>query len=215
VIPSEVAELLERVEKRWPHAPLPLGSADIWLEDLADVPAGMAGSAVKAYALAGERFPPTSGWVLAECQRAMEDGPPSFDDAADLSKWIPVRVFIRELYDPNGSYSPEATARAVALMLEGGAHEVACRFVQERGLRAVATLPDGERYALDLNQSADRRDAARHFRDVSVRGWQQDPRRGLGLERACRGLGVSPAELLERAAGVMASNRMRALPGAS
>jgi hypothetical protein len=132
--PSEVAELLERVEKRWPHAPLPLGSGDVWLEDLADVDAGAAHEAVRAFSRSGEKFPPTSGWVRSEAQRRAQDGPPGFDDI-DPSKWLPTRVLLHGgIYSPDGHYSAETAAKAIAVMSVNGCHEAVLRFVAERGL---------------------------------------------------------------------------------
>jgi hypothetical protein len=197
--PSEVAELLERVEKRWPHAPLPLGSGDVWLEDLADVGADAAHEAVRAFSRSGEKFPPTSGWVRSEAQRRAQDGPPGFDDL-DPSKWLPTRVLLHGgIYSPDGHYSAETAAKAIAVMAVNGCHEAVLRFVAERGLRAVLTMPHGDRYALDPNQMADRRDLARHYRDVSVPGWMRDPRPGLALERACRAIDADPAVVLGEA----------------
>jgi hypothetical protein len=40
-----------------------------------------------------------------------------------------------------------------------------------------------------MSQQARRRDAMRHYRDVTLPGWQRDPRPGLALERARRVLG--------------------------
>lgn len=181
--PSELARLIEHVEKRWPHAPLPLGAGDVWLEDLAEVPFAEAKAAVTAYARAGERFPPTSGYVLSAVVKAAQQPPPSIDDA---TRQLARLIASCAPYDARG---PEDTATTIAALAERGVHEVVLRFVAEQGVYAVRMMPDADEFALDPNQLADRRDKARHYRDVTVKGWQQDPRPGLALERARAALG--------------------------
>jgi hypothetical protein len=63
---SEITALIGYVNQRWPHAPLDANAFPVWVEDLASLPTEECGAAVRAYARAGERFPPTSGWVCSE-----------------------------------------------------------------------------------------------------------------------------------------------------
>jgi hypothetical protein len=187
--PAEVAFLLDTVEKRWPHAPLPLGSADVWLEDLRDLPATECQAAVTRWAKAGERFPPTSGWVCSEVERRSQDAPPSFNEVGDIVARGLGRAASRELYRPNGHWSVEDTVRAVEILALAGVHEAVLRYVQEVGVGEVLTTPHGDMHALDPGQSADRRDLSRHFERVSVPGWQANPSSGLALANARRALG--------------------------
>jgi hypothetical protein len=187
--PAEVAFLLEMVEKRWPHAPLPLGSADVWLEDLKGFPAAECQAAVTRWANAGEKFPPTSGWVFSEVERQSQAAAPGFDAiSAEIARTL-TRALAHELYRPTGAFTPEDTATAVRIMAEAGTHEAVLRFVQEQGLREAWMVPHGEQFPLDVSQQARRRDAMRHYRDVTLPGWRADPSPGLALERARRALG--------------------------
>jgi hypothetical protein len=186
--PAEVAFLLEMVEKRWPHAPLPLGSADVWLEDLKGFPAAECQAAVTRWANAGEKFPPTSGWVFSEVERQSQAAAPGFDAiSAEIARTL-TRALAHELYRPTGAFTPEDTATAVRIMAEAGAHEAVLRFIQEQGLREAWLVPHGEQFPLDVSQQARRRDAMRHYRDVTLPGWRADPSPGLALERARRAL---------------------------
>lgn len=187
--PSEIARLLQTVEKRWPHAALPLGSGDVWLEDLSDVPAEEAHAAVVAFARAGERFPPTSGWVRSEIDRRAQAPAPSFDEA---QRWVGRHIARIGLVDPRG---PEDTATAIERFAMLGAHEVVLRWVQAVGIYSARMAPDGSLHALDFGQSADRRDAARHYDRQVVPDWRAEPRPGLALERARLALGEGRGEL--------------------
>jgi hypothetical protein len=163
VTPAEVAFLLEMVEKRWPHA-------------------------VTRWANAGEKFPPTSGWVFSEVERQSQAAAPGFDAiSAEIARTL-TRALAHELYRPTGAFTPEDTATAVRIMAEAGAHEAVLRFIQEQGLREAWLVPHGEQFPLDVSQQARRRDAMRHYRDVTLPGWRADPSPGLALERARRAL---------------------------
>jgi hypothetical protein len=177
VTPSEVSRLLGLVARRWPHAPLPPESGDVWLEDLAAVPAEEAVAAVTRFAKAGERFPPTSGWVCSEVARRSQAAAPSFDDA---QRWIARNIRLI----PYDASTPEETAAAIERMALAGAHEAVLRWVQAVGVYAVRMTPDPALMALDIGQQADRRDRARHYLGVIVPEWRDDPRPGLALERA-------------------------------
>jgi hypothetical protein len=178
VTPAEVARLLAMVEKRWPHAPLPLGSGDVWLEDLADVPAEEVRAAVTDYARAGERFPPTSGYVRSEVLRRAQVAPPSFDDAQRIVARLAASCIP---YDASG---PEDTATTIERMAARGVHEAVLRWVQMVGVYAIRHTPDPELQPLDIGQMADRRDRARHFDREVLPAWREDPRPGLSLARA-------------------------------
>jgi hypothetical protein len=167
--------------------------------------------------VAGREHAPLVGVVANVLERERQGEPPSFTDAFDVMwRALPVRVFLRTLYEPAGRYSPEATARAVALMQAGGAHEAVLRLVQSQGLRAIVTVPHDEAGELDPNQSADHRDMARHYRDQVLTGWREDPRPGVALERACRGTGLDAGEVLRVAvsqhAELVARPALPALP---
>lgn len=186
---AQVAELVGYINLRWPQMPIDEKAVPIWIEDLEPLPVEECGSAVKRYALSGERFPPTSGWVHSEVIRQSQAQPPGFDDVGTVLMRTLGRALAGELYRPDGHYSQEDTARAIQVMADNGAHEAVLRLVAEKGLRAVVMTPDGSMHALDSNQKADRRDMARHYRDVTVKGWQDDPRPGVALERAREALG--------------------------
>jgi hypothetical protein len=176
--PSEIARLLQVVEKRWPHALLPLGSADVWLEDLRDMPAEEALAAVTRFARAGERFPPTSGIVRSEIERASQAPAPSLDDAQRLLSRLAGRCI------PYGASSPEDTVEAIEKLAAAGVHECVLRWVQAVGVYAVRMMPDPELQPLDMNQMADRRDRVRDYDRRVVPEWRADPRPGVALERA-------------------------------
>jgi hypothetical protein len=178
VTPSEIARLLQVVEKRWPHAPLPLGSADMWLEDLRDMPAEEALAAVTRYARQGERFPPTSGTVRSEIERAAQAPVPSFDDAA--------RSFERALsgFRVVDARGPADTALAIEHLARKGVHEVVLRWVQAVGIYQARMTPDPSMHGLDPGHAADRRDLSRDFERRIVPEWRADPRPGIALERA-------------------------------
>jgi hypothetical protein len=179
--PAEVAKLLGQVARRWPHAQLPPETGDVWLEDLADVPGPEAHAAVVQWARGGERFPPTSGQVRSLVEQAAQLPPPSFDEVqAVLSRNASCLP-----YSPDGQHGPEDTAVAVERLAARGVHEAVLRFVAAHGLFAVRMMPDPRLAALDPNQSADRRDKARDYRDRVLPDWKADPRPGVALER-CR-----------------------------
>jgi hypothetical protein len=187
---SEVIALIGYINQRWPHAPLEDKSIPVWLEDLEDLPTEECGAAVKRWARSGEKFPPTSGWVHSEVVRAGQAAAPGFDEVGDVISRTLGRALAHELYRPDGAFSPQDTARAIEIMALGGAHEAVMRLVHEKGLRAVVMVPHGEQFGLDRNQSADRRDMARHYEAVTLKGWRDDPAPGRALERARRDLVV-------------------------
>jgi hypothetical protein len=134
-------------------------------------------AAVTRFAKAGERFPPTSGWVCSEVARRSQAAAPSFDDA---QRWIARNIRLI----PYDASTPEETAAAIERMALAGAHEAVLRWVQAVGVYAVRMTPDPALMALDIGQQADRRDRARHYLGVIVPEWRDDPRPGLALERA-------------------------------
>lgn len=206
--PGEVARLLEHVSKRWPHAQLDTDAGDVWLEDLADVPAEEAQAAVRRWARAGERFPPPSGWVRSDVERAAQAPAPSFDDLqATLSRLLP-RC---SPYSPTMTYTVADTAETVARLAEAGAHEAVLRFVAAHGVQAVKRMPDPTWQPLDRNQQADRRDMARDYRDRVLTAWAADPRPGLALEQARRSAGL--LESGSEPAGLRRTNAAALLPG--
>jgi hypothetical protein len=183
VSPSEVARLLGEIGKRWPFAPLPSGSADVWLDDLAGVSVEQATAAVRKWAKAGEKFPPTSGWVFSETVRAGQDAPPPFEAVGEslmrYQHWLP--------WDPEGRFTPEEEAAAIRVLAERGVHEAVLRFIQAEGLGQCYRIRWGERGSLDIGAAADLRDRARRFSEL-VAAWRQDPTPGLALGRAERAL---------------------------
>lgn len=195
---EDTARTIAVVRTLWPHSTLgpdPEAALATWQTMLADATPAEVAEVLRRLAADGREHAPPVGAVAHAVAVARQDGPPGFDDI-DIGKWLPSRVFLRTVYDPEGRYSDEATATAIALMTVGGAHEAVLRFVAERGLRAIVTMPHGDRYALDANQLADRRDLSRHYRDQTVAGWRRDPRRGVALERACRVIGADPVAML-------------------
>jgi hypothetical protein len=186
----EIVQLIGYVNLRWPHSALEANVIPVWAEDLASLPGEECAAAVRRWAKAGEKFPPTSGWVFSEVERQSQSTAPGFDDVGTVvERALMGREFLAEVYSPEGHYGPEQTARAIEIMAGRGAHEAVLRFVQEKGLRAVLMMPDGSRYPLDRNQSADRRDLARHYNGQTVPGWRADPSPGLALSRARAALG--------------------------
>jgi hypothetical protein len=184
MIGSEIVALIGYINRRWPHAPLDENAYPVWLEDLAELPTEECGAAVKRYAKAGERFPPTSGWVFSEVQRHAQMPAPGFEAiSAEISRTL-TRALAHELYRPSGNFTPEDTAFAVGVMAERGVHEAVLRFVQEVGLREAWLIPHGDQFPLDMGQAADRRNLMRHYRDQSVPGWRADPTPGVALVRA-------------------------------
>lgn len=186
---SEIVGLIGYVNQRWPHAPLEEASLPVWIEDLSDVPAEEAHAAVVGFARAGERFPPTSGWVRSEVDRRAQAPAPSFDEA---QRWLSRHIARVGLVDPRG---PEDTATAIERLAMLGAHEVVLRWVQAVGIYAARMAPDGSLHGLDAGQSADRRDVARHYDRQVVSDWRSEPRAGLALERARVALGEGRGEL--------------------
>jgi hypothetical protein len=185
----EIVALLGYINQRWPHAALDSDALPIWLEDLAELPTESCGAAVRRWAKAGEKFPPTSGWVFSEVERQSQTAAPGFDAiSAEIARTL-TRALAHELYRPTGAFTPDDAAEAVRIMAEAGVHEAVLRFVQEQGLREAWLVPHGEQFPLDMSQQARRRDAMRHYRDVTLPGWQRDPRPGVALERARRVLG--------------------------
>jgi hypothetical protein len=174
---SEITALIGYVNQRWPHAPLDANAFPVWVEDLASLPTEECGAAVRSYARAGERFPPTSGWVCSEVARRSQAAAPSFDDA---QRWVARNIRLI----PYDASTPEDTADAIERMARAGAHEAVLRWVQAVGVYAVRMTPDPALMALDIGQQADRRDRARHYLGVVLPEWRADPRPGLALERA-------------------------------
>lgn len=186
---AEVVALIGYINQRWPHAPLEASAIPVWLEDLSPLPTEECGASVARWAKSGERFPPTSGWVCSDVERTAQSPVPAFDDIGQIKMRALGRALAGELYSPNSRWSPQDTARAIEVMAAAGVHESVLRFAQEKGLRAFVLMPEGDMHALDVSQQADRRDMARHYRDVTVPGWQRDPRPGLALSRARESLG--------------------------
>jgi hypothetical protein len=208
---DDVLDVLSVVRMMWPHGDLGQArqTAAVWLDTLGAFDRAEVEAAVRR--LGDREFPPTAAIVAGEIQRTLQAAPPGFDElAAAFTAALPTPVFLRELYDPDGMYSAESTARAIALLQAGGGHEALLRHVQERGLRAFLVTPDGSRYGLDPNQLADRRDAARHYRDSTLPGWRRHPEPGLALERACQTAGLDAYQLLELAAGAHEQQQLRA-----
>lgn len=208
---DEVIDVLSVVAEMWPHSKLgdPEVAVALWLRELEAYDRETVEAAVRR--LGDREFAPTAGIVAGEAQRALQNPPPGFDELADaFFRAVPMPVFLREVYDANGAYTAAATARAIALLQAGGAHEALLRHVQERGLRAFLLAPDGSRFPLDPNQLADRRDAARHYRDLTLPGWRRQPGPGLALERACQTARLDGYELLELAARAQQRHHLRA-----
>jgi hypothetical protein len=202
---EEVLDVLSVVALKWPHSNLgaPEEAVAGWLDELAAFDRGDVEAAVRRLSGAGREFAPTAGIVAQEVRLAQQGEPPSFDDfMAGLGRWLPSRVFLYDgegrerIYDPDANYTAVATAQAIAVMQEAGAHEAVLRFVGERGLRAVLRAPDGSRYPLDRNQLADRRDMARSYRDETVTAWRRNPQPGLALERALGRAGLVDDDVL-------------------
>lgn len=180
MILPETARLLEHVAQRWPHAQIPVKSGDVWQQDLTEIPAEAAHAAVRSWALAGHQFPPTSGWIVAQVERAAQLPAPSAEDAQhDLARLIARCA-------PHNARTPHDTAVTVRRLAEHGVHEAVLRWVQAVGVAAIRTMPDPAMHALDPNRLADRRDRQRHYERTVIEDWRQDPRPGLALERAER-----------------------------
>jgi hypothetical protein len=179
---TEITALIGYVNQRWPHAALDADAFPVWREDLADMPTEEVGAAVRAWARAGERFPPTSGWVRSEVERRAQTGPPSFDEA---QQWVARHIGLI----PYGDDSREALALALERMAGAGAHEAVLRWVQSVGLYAVRMTPDPSLYPLDIGQQADRRDRSRDYAGRVLAEWRADPRPGLAVARAREALG--------------------------
>jgi hypothetical protein len=196
---EEVSQVMAIVRTLWPHSamgPDPEAAVVTWRTMLADATVAEVADALHKLAADGREHAPPVGVIAHAVALGRQSGPIGFDDI-DVTKWLPTRVLLHGgIYSPDGHYSTETAAKAIAVMSVNGCHEAVLRFVAERGLRAVLTMPHGDRYALDPNQMADRRDLARHYRDVSVPGWMRDPRPGLALERACRAIDADPAVVL-------------------
>lgn len=217
---DEALDCLSMVRLWWPNADIdggdPKKTAATWLQALQRYDASEVEATLVRERDSGRDWPPKAGGVVNAVERERQGEAPSFEDACEaMWRALPQRVFLRTLYDPEGRYSPESTARAVALMQAGGAHEAVLRLVQDRGLRAIVTLPHGDRHPLDRNQAADHRDMARHYRDSTVQGWRENPRPGLALERACRTVELDAGEVLQLAEGerrALTAPRPLALP---
>jgi hypothetical protein len=217
---QEIGQVLAAVKLSWPHSSLgddlELAIAT-WHRVLGGYRLGEIFATVDRLAISGRDHAPAPGVVVNAIERERQGEPPSFEDAYDaMWRALPQRVFLRTVHEPTGRYAPEATARAVALMQAGGAHEAVLRLVQDRGLRAIVTLPHGDDHALDANQAADHRDMARHYRDQVVVGWRENPKPGLALERACRTAQLDAGEVLRvavsRRAELVALPALPALP---
>jgi hypothetical protein len=115
--PAETGRLLGHIARRWPHAPLPIDSGDVWLADLAEIPAAEALAAVTRWARAGEQFPPTSGWVRSDVDRQAQTAAPSFDE---LQAFLSRHASLLPYGERN---RPEDTPHAVARLAVAGAHE--------------------------------------------------------------------------------------------
>lgn len=191
---DEVCETLAVVALKWPHSRIGARDETIagWLDELGPFDRASVEAAVRR--LAGREHAPTAGVVAAECRRGMQGDAPSFDElqafVARHSRLLPY-----ESGDRVGQ-----TAQAVAALEAAGAHEAVLRFVAGQGAYTVRFIPDGSWESLSEGRAADRRDAARHYRDVTVRGWHANPRAGLAVERACQRAGLDPVEVREVAA---------------
>jgi hypothetical protein len=174
----EITQLIGYVNQRWPHAALDADAFPVWLEDLADMPTEECGAAVRRWARAGERFPPTSGFIRSEVIRRAQAPAPSLDDAQRLLARLAGRCI------PYGASSPEDTVEAIEKLAAAGVHECVLRWVQAVGVYAVRMMPDPELQPLDMNQMADRRDRVRDYDRRIVPEWRADPRPGVALERA-------------------------------
>jgi hypothetical protein len=186
----DVLGVLGVVRRAWPHSDIdagdPEGNARLWHAALKDYERDEVEAAITRMAVGGREHAPIVGVVAHAIEMERQGPPPPFDAVGDAM----MRAQRVLPYDPWGRYSPADTARAVAVLAARGVHEAVLRFVQERGLRAVVTMPWDDREPLDQNQSADHRDMARHYRDVTVPGWRERPQSGLALERACRTAGL-------------------------
>lgn len=153
--------------------------------------------------LLNREFAPRAGQVAAEVQSALQGDPPPFEqlgvEVERAQHWLP--------YNPHGSYSPQDTARAVAVLQARGVHEATLRMVASAGIGAVFAIPWGDRNPADLGQSADRRDMARSYQHGAVARWQRDPRPGVALSQACIAAQVDEQALLAEASAEQAAHR--------
>lgn len=202
---DEVTDVLAIVSDHWPNARLgdPRDAVRTWHAVLGRFETSDVQAALER--LLSREWAPRAGQVAAEVQLALQGDPPPFDEVAvqvmRAQHWLP--------YDPWGRYSPEDTARAVAVLEARGVHEAIQRFVQQRGLGAVLMMPWAGLVDLDPNQSADHRDMARSYRDQTVPGWRRDPRPGRALQRAAQTARLDAGELLGLAAGEQSEHQER------
>lgn len=201
------------VRTLWPHSvlgPDPEVALATWEAMLADATAAEVSDALHKLAADGREHAPPVGVIAHAVAVARQSVAPGFDDFGEIKMRTLGRAMAHDLYRPNGRFSPEDTALAVAIMQAHGVHEAVLRFVVEQGLRAFVVMPHGDMHALDPGQSADSRDFARHYRNVTVPGWQRDPRGGVALDRACRAIGADPADVLAEARATV--ERLRPVP---
>lgn len=181
---DEIGDLLEVVDKIWPHSNVVGGdiklTVRVWHMVLKDVPAEVAQEALMAQVAAGEKHAPSVAVLLHAARAGQVPDAPSFEEAQDFlarhTSCLP--------YGP--SNTSEDTVTAIEKLAAAGAHEAILRFVQGQGVWAIRMMPDPSIQPLDMNQQADRRDKARDYRSRTLGDWRADPTPGLALARAQR-----------------------------
>lgn len=177
---EQIIDSLTMVAGWWPRSDL--GAPDVavalWLDELRPYTPEQVETALRRLHTSGRQDAPTAGLVAQTIQVALQGPPPSFDE---LQLWISRHA--RQL--PYGQTNrPADTIAAIERLADHGAHEALLRFVAEVGVYAARMMPDPSLQGLDPNQSADRRDYARGYRDRTIPDWRRDPKPGRALERA-------------------------------
>ena len=192
---EEVSDLLEVVDKLWPHSNIVGGNLDltikVWHMVMKEAPADAVQEALMAEVAKGEKFAPPPGVLYAQALRVRAGEPPSFEDMqaflARHTRCLPYGPF----------NTPEDTVKAIGALSEAGAHEAILRFVASQGVYAIRMMPDPTLQPLDVGQQADRRDKAREYRQRTLEDWRADPTPGVALVRAQSALGQPSRRRLE------------------
>jgi hypothetical protein len=202
---DETLDLLSGVRMLWPHSELgePEEAAAMWHAKLAPFDLADAEGAIQRLADAGREHAPLPGVVVHALELDRQGDAPSFED---MQLWLSRHSGLLPYGQSN---TPQDTAVAVARLAQAGAHEAVLRFVAAQGVFAVRMMPDPALHGLGLNENADRRDLARDYRGRVLPQWRDDPAPGRALERVCRGSGLDPGELTERAALELDEQRQR------
>jgi hypothetical protein len=188
----EIADIVTMVKLWWPHSTVGMDAASLieaWHAALADYDRGEIEVAVRHELRTGREHAPAVGVIAHRIELGRQGPAPSGEDA---QRWLARHARLLP-YRPVGQ-SAEDTVEALEQLAAAGAHEAVLRFVASHGCYAIRNMPDPERFSLDANQVANRRDMLRDYQQRVVPDWEADPTPGMALMRACRSVGIDPAE---------------------